>query len=371
MPQSLVTDLTPAQVGVFGGVQGARAMFGDSADRLIANNFDPGVLRPFIGPDGNNYMTLNAGTPQERTVVTNAPATLTWEAWKAFDDAIIRAIQDELRLFADIRAAGLELNIPNGMGHTVLQYQTSGDIGPATISMDPIRRSEGDQPTKDSALLPLPCTHKDFDFSARQIAVSQNGRIPMPVDTDTAALAAHQVAVATEQLTAGTIGSFSYGGGTIYGYTNFPNRATKTDMPVPTGANGPAVISALLALRQMLIDDKHRGPYILYLNSQWAEFLDNDFSTAKGDQTLRQRILAIEGIQDVRISNYLPTTQFRCLLVEMKVGSVRAVIGMEPQMLQWESMGGLMKHFKVICIHVIQLRPDTAGNSGIADGRTP
>jgi hypothetical protein len=239
MPQSLVTDLTPAQVGVFGGVQGARAMFGDSADRLIANNFDPGVLRPFIGPDGNNYMTLNAGTPQERTVVTNAPATLTWEAWKAFDDAIIRAIQDELRLFADIRAAGLELNIPNGMGHTVLQYQTSGDIGPATISMDPIRRSEGDQPTKDSALLPLPCTHKDFDFSARQIAVSQNGRIPMPVDTDTAALAAHQVAVATEQLTAGTIGSFSYGGGTIYGYTNFPNRATKTDMPVPTGANGP------------------------------------------------------------------------------------------------------------------------------------
>jgi hypothetical protein len=55
----------------------------------------------------------------------------------------------------------------------------------------------------------------------------------------------------------------------------------------------------------------------------------------------------------------------------MKVGSVRAVIGMEPQMLQWESMGGLMKHFKVICIHVIQLRPDTAGNSGIADGRTP
>jgi hypothetical protein len=350
-------------------VQQARALFGDSADRLIANDFDPGVLRPFIGQDGKNYVTLNANTPAEKTVVTNAPATLTWEAWKLYDDAVVRAVRDRLRLFADIRRAGLEYNIPNGMAHTILQYQTTGDIGPATISMDPIRRSQSDLPENDVGFFPLPIIHKDFDVSARQIAVSGSGRIPMPVDTNTAELAARRVAELIEQLTAGTAGTFSYGGGTIYGYTNLPERATSTSMTTPTGSNGGTTVNEILALRQLLIADKHYGPYMLYMNSQWAQFLDNDFSTTKGDNTLRQRLMAIDGIMDIRISDYLPTTKYDVVLVEMAAETVRAVIGLEVQTLQWESMGGLMKHFKVMAMTLPQLRPDTAGNSGVAHGR--
>jgi hypothetical protein len=57
--------------------------------------------------------------------------------------------------------------------------------------------------------------------------------------------------------------------------------------------------------------------------------------------------------------------------VEMSTETLRAVIGMEIQTVQWESLGGMVKHFKVMCIQVPQLRSDTAGNSGIAHGRTP
>lgn len=373
VPASYNPD-APAQIflpSLFGGnpAQQARALFGDAADRLIANNFDPGVLRPFIGPDGKNYITLNSGMEDERTMVTNAPATMTWEAWKLFDDTVVRALRDRLRLMADIRGSGLEYNIPNGMAHTVLQYQTATDVGPATISMDPIRRGEADQQMKDVGFFPLPLIHKDFDFSARQIAVSGAGRIPMPADTGNAESAAFKVAEAIEQLTSGTAGTFTYGGGTIYGYTNFPQRATKTDMTTPTGLNGGVTVNEILALRQLLINNKHRGPYILYMNSQWAQFLDNDFSTTKGDNTLRQRLLAIDGIQEIRISDYLPTTKYDVVLVEMARETVRAVVGLEVQTLQWESMGGLMKHFKVMAMVLPQLRPDTAGNSGVAHGR--
>lgn len=346
---------------------------GDATDRLIANDFDVGVLRPWRGRDGRSYVTrtvLNqkTGLYEPKVMVTNAPATLSRDAWILFDTAIVRAVRERLRAFADIRAAGLTFNLPNGMAHTVLQYQTMGDINRATISMDPIRRGEADRPTTDTANLPLPIIHKDFDFSAREIMVSRNGN--MPLDTTTAELAARKVAEEVEMMTVGTAGSFSYGGGTIYGYTNFPSRATKTDMNVPTGANGPTVITDLLTLRQLLIDDRHFGPYILYVNSQWASVLDNDFSTSKGDQTLRQRILAIDGITDVRVLDHLPTTQWHCVLVEMSTETVRAVVGMEVQTVQWESLGGMMKHFKVMTIQVPQLRPDTAGNSGVAHGRT-
>lgn len=342
--------------------------FGDAADKLIANEFDPGVLRPWLGRDGRSYITRTInGKP--RNFVTNAPATLTRDAWFQFDTAILRTVRERLRAFADIRGAGLVFNLPNGMAHTILQYQTMSDINRATISMDPIRRGEADRPETDIANLPLPIIHKDFDFSAREIMVSRQGGIP--VDTSTAEIAARKVAEEVERLTTGTAGPFTYGGGTIYGYTNFPQRATKTDMPVPTGANGPTVLTALLALRQLLIDDRHYGPYMMYVNTQWSTVLDNDFSTEKGDQTLRQRIMAVQDIMDVRTLDHLPSTNWHVLLVEMSSETVRAVIGMEVQTVQWESLGGMMKHYKVMTMMIPQIRPDTSGNSGVAHGRTP
>jgi uncharacterized linocin/CFP29 family protein len=364
MPNA-VTDM-PAQVTTLNQI-GSIPGFGDAADRLIANDFDVGVLRPYLGRDGRSYVTRTInGKP--RVLVSNAPATLTKDAWIIFDTAVVRAVRDRLRAFADIRGAGLNFILPNGMAHTMLQWQTVGDITPATISMDPARRSEADQPTLDIGNLPLPVIHKDFDFSARQIAVSRNGNVPL--DTTTAEAAGRKVAEMVEQLTTGAL-TFTFGGATVYGYTNFPNRATKTDMPVPDGTNGTAVINAILALRQILINNKHYGPYMFYVNGQWAQYLDSDFSATKGDQTLRQRIAAIDGITDVRTLDYLPATNFNCCLVEMSTETLRAVIGMEIQTVQWESLGGMVKHFKVMCIQVPQLRSDTAGNSGIAHGRTP
>ena len=339
---------------------------GDSADKLVASGFDVGVLKPFRGRDGRSYITRTVNGKQ-KTMVTNAPAALPRDAWIAFDNAVVRAITERLRAYADIRARGLTYDLPNGMGHTMLQYQTAGDISRATISMDGMRRSESDRPYFDIGNLPLPIIHKDFDFSAREIAVSQNGQFPL--DTFTAELAAQKVAEEIERLTIGTAGSVNYGGGTIYGYINFPNRATKIDMPVPDGTNGDAVLNAILALRQLLIDDGHPGPYMMYVNSQWSQWLDTDFK-AGSDITLRQRILALDDIEEIRVLDLLPATQHHVLLVEMQSQTVRAVNGLEVQTVQWDSLGGMRKHFKVMAIQVPQLRADTAGNSGIAHGRT-
>lgn len=347
--------------------------FGDAADRLLANNGDPGVLRPFIGRDGRSYITKKVfnertGNWEPKVLLSNTAATLSYDAWKQFDNVVITVMRERLKAFADLRRMGLVYNLPGGMSHTVLQYQTQGDISGATVSMDPARRSEGDRPETDTALFPLPIIHKDFDISARELMVSRNGM--MPLDTTTAALAARKVAEELEKMTVGSVTPFKYAGNYVYGYTNFPQRATKTDMTVPTGSNGTTVVTDLLTLRQLLIDDNHFGPYVLYVNRQWSQVLDSDFSTAKGNLTLRQRILAIDGIQEVTVLDHLPSTKWHCVLVETSQETVRAVIGMEVQTVQWESQGGMMRHFKVMCLQVPQLRPDTAGNSGIAHGQT-
>lgn len=365
-------------------IQNASELFqglnGDALERFLQYNCDPGALRPFKGRDGRTYIQVGKRTPdgfpvfntngeqEQQVIAVNAPTTMTKDAWIAMDNEIITTVQDELRLVADIRGAGLTYNLPNGLAHTVLQYQKVGDITRATLSMDPVRRSEGDAPDIDSGFLPLPVAHKDFDFTFRQIASSRLGGFPL--DTGTGRMAAEKVAQEIEMLTAGTSGTFSYGGGTIYGLINLPERFIKNDMPVPDGTNGPAVVAAIGALKQGLINDKHMGPYVLYLNKQWSTVLNLDYSTVKGDGTLRERILKDNDITDIRILDTLPTTLWHAILLEMKPKTVRMVVGLEVQTVQWESLGGMMRHFKVMALQVPQLRPDNAGNSGVAHGTT-
>ena len=166
---------------------------GDVASTLMANNFDPHVLRPYIGNDGKNYVTVNNGS---KSIVTNAPASLRKDEWIALDDVVLKAAQQRLNAVADLRAAGLQYNIPNGMGKTVLQYQNQSDISAASVSMDGLNQSDSDRPEYDLINLPLPIIHKDFRFSAREVLASRNGNSPL--DTTVAELAARKVAEEAE-----------------------------------------------------------------------------------------------------------------------------------------------------------------------------
>jgi uncharacterized linocin/CFP29 family protein len=237
--------------------------------------------------------------------------------------------------------------------------------------MDGLRESVADRPIFELTNLPLPIIHKDFNFSSRQVMVSRNGGSPL--DTTTAELAARRVAETAEKLLLGTYGSYAFGGGTIYGYTNYPSRMTKT-MTTPTGisTNATTVVEVLEMIEQAKAAF-HYGPYMLYTSIKWDKFLDDDYSTAKGDNTLRDRLKAITDIQDVRTLDYLDTvpgsaTDFVMVLVQMTTDVVREVMGMDITTVQWETKGGFQLNFKVMAIMVPQLRADQNGNTGIVHG---
>jgi len=337
---------------------------GDVANTLMMNNFDVNALRPWIGKDKRTYVAVqNAEGKMVAQPTQNATATLRKDDWIILDQAIVKAAKERLKAVADLRSAGLTFNIPNGMAKTVLQTETQSDISPATISMDGMRESDTDRPVFELNNLPLPIIHKDFQFSARQVMTSRNGG--SPIDTTTAELAGRRVAEEAEKLLLGTSSSFKYGGGTIFGYTNFPSRLTKV-MTTPDGTNGATTITEILAMRQQSQDAFHFGPWFLYTSPNWDQFLDTDYSTAKGDNTLRQRIEAINGISSVSTLDFL--SGFTMILVQQTSDVVREVTGMDITTVQWVSKGGLMMHFKVMAIMVPQLRADQNGNTGIVHG---
>lgn len=341
---------------------------GSVAQTLMAHGCSLDALRPWLGDDGRSYMTVVSnenGKMVAKTVPTMNAATLRKDEWKEMDDAIIRVARPRMRLFGDLRAAGLTYNIPNAMGKMILENETQGDIGDADVSMDGLRRTPNERPTYELQGLPLPIIHKDFSFPLRQILASRNGSTPL--DTTNAEQCGIKVAEAVEKLTSGELVTRPYGGYYIYGYTTFPNRITKalTD-PAGMGWTPATLVQETLAMKALSVAAYHRGPWKVYAASAWDEYLDDDYSASKGDLTLRERLKKIEGITDVVTADFMSDLDF--VMVQQSSNVARAVVGADIQTVQWESHGGMQLNYKVMCILVPQIRADQNGNTGIVHG---
>ena len=339
---------------------------GSVAKRLLRHKFDTGVMRPFIEVhDGKEYdlITVNSGTDREQTIITNAPATLRKDEWKVIDDAIVDAAQTELRAYADLRSLVAAYNVRNGMGKTVLETERASDVTDANVSMDGLHKDTADRMEFDLVNLPLPIHHKGFHFTLRQIEASRESG--QPIDTSGATLAGRKVAESIEKMYLGTLDTYTFGGGSIYGLTNFPNRLTAS-LTAPTSSNHDVTVNEVLGMRSQAYAAKHYGPFMLYSSPGWDEYLDEDYSGSKGDNTLRERLRKIDRIMDVRTLYFLPDTTL--LLVQMTPDVVRAVNGMEITTVQWDTEGGMQLNYKVMGIQVPQIRADYNNNTGIVHG---
>lgn len=334
---------------------------GSVASLLMQSNFNVESLRPYLGNDGRSYVTTNQNGKAIATPIHNTTATLRKDEWKYLDDVVVAAAQPRLRAVSDLRSRGLQIVIPNGLGKTVLETQAQSDISAAEISMDGLEQSKGDRPVYDLTNLPLPIIHKDFSFSARQIAASRNGGSPL--DTTMAALAGAKVAETAEKLLLGTLSTFTFGGGALYGYKNFPNAitATLTD-PTDSGWCPSNTVSEVLAMIQASIQAYHYGPWVLYYGPSWSQYMNNEYKL-QSDDTLADRLRRIDNLDDVRMVDHL--TGYDLILVQMTPDVVREVIGMDITTVQWESHGGMQVNFKVMAILCPQIRMDINERTGI------
>ena len=342
---------------------------GDVADRLLQCNFDVRALRPFVGRDGKTYITMNRDGKQVAVPVSNTTATLRKDDWKMIDEAIIKVAKPRLKAVGDLRMGGLTYSIANGMGVSVLETENQSDVGPASVSMDGTRSNANDRPLFNLVNLPLPIIHKDFTINARQLASSRRGGSPL--DTTMAELSARRVAEEAEKLLLGNstvADQYSFGGGKIYGYTDFPSRLTKTlTAPTDSAWTGSLFVQEIMAMMQQSRNAYHYGPWVLYVASAWDQYLGDDYKAAS-DKNIRGRALETNGLNDIRTLDYL--SGFDVVLVQMTSDVVREVIGMDMTTVQWDSIGGLKKHFKIMAIMVPQLRADQNGNTGIVHGTT-
>lgn len=363
---------------------GATEACGPVAERLLQFGGDWNCLRPFREvnpktgrPTGRTLMTLNVAAfpgakPKRRNVVVrNASSTLMKDQYVYFDDVIVEESRPVMRLVNDITGAGLVLNIPNGMATTVIQHQTMIASGNATWSMDGLRTAQRDRPLFDLVNHPLPIVHGDFSFGLRELLQSQQAGF-QALDTTQLRETTRVIAEDIEKVTIGTLGSYSYGGGTIYGLTNHPDRITKVlTNPTDPGWTPQTTYEEILDMMQSAQDVRFNGPYWLYFSPAWTKYLNVDYSSAYPGVTLRTKLreLGVGEDNNVVVKGKLDfLTGYQIILLTPDRRVVRMVNGMALKTVQWESHGGMQINFKVLGIIVPQVRANASGENGVVHG---
>lgn len=333
---------------------------GDVASRLLNSRFDTGMLRPYIATDEESgeeigYFVTNA--KGEAVPVTNA--TLRYDEWKQYDTAILKAARTRLTCAQTFLNAGMTYNLPNGLGKTVLTWETLNDMNPATVGMDPRAAADEDRPVFGQAYMPLPIIYKEFRVSVRQLEASRT--TGEPLDVTAAEQAGRVVAEMIEEITCNGYSSFAFGGGTLYGISDFTS-ATTDNWTADWDDSGADPLADLLRMKQDSIDAGYYGPWHLFLPTNFETVLDEDFKAAS-DKGLRQRLLEVGGIQGITIADKL--TADYGVLVQMTSDNMRMVNGLPITTVQWETRGGMEINFMVMAIMLPNPRADQNGNCGI------
>lgn len=338
---------------------------GDVANLLRSKGLNANRMRPFIGDNGHSYVSVHiGGDPKDPANYKNInvnDATLRKDEWKQLDTAVIGVAESRLVGIQDLISKGLTFNLSNALGTTVLESQEMSDAMEAEMSMDGVHRGKGDRQQFSTTYLPLPIIHVDYDINARVLAASRS--LGNPLDTTQAERASRRVAEKLESMLFQDQ-DYSFGGGTIYSYVNYPNRNEVTMSTVwdDSSMDGSDMVDDVLECKQKLLDSHFYGPYVLYISSNYETLLDKDYDNTRGN-TIRQRIQAINNVNEVKVVDYLPDDTI--LMIQMTSDVIRLVRGLGITNVEWSSEGNMTTHYKVMTIQVPQIRADYDGNCGI------
>jgi len=355
-----------------------------NAQQLIENvNGQFGYYRPYTKPETGDtvWITLTnaAGYPVEvkRDDYASGPlknvTALPLDSYKALDKAILGASQEYESAFDDVLKNGLTVDISK-FAKTFTSRKV-GDTEDAVVDMDGISKRAVSTPVHDVDTLPNFVISKHFEISWRD--KGSFGSLPYQdgdtgIEWDKSMLEEGVRRIKNKQEDIIFDGwATPYAGSYIYGYCNFGSRNTVSlgyDWS-STSTTTAQVFSDVLKLRKAAFIDNYvplnKGN--LYIHPD-AEFqFSKDYSDNYG-KTLRERVLALSGIDDIKVSSKVPAAK-QVVLVRMESNSVRIVQGTKGIMpIMWQTEGGQMDRMSLISIQNPQMRADINGRTSITHG---
>lgn len=238
---------------------------------------------------------------QSELMGNSAPVDI--DAWRRIDTRATVVQRDVLAVFNRM-ARGSQT--PIDVGDLVNYFPQVSDSGEVTVTLDGRQTGRSDQAHVKYVGTPVPVIASEARWGWRQAAVNRKGRLA--IDTITIENHQRKVAEKLEDMMLNGDAQVVINGLQIFGLRNHPNRNTGNHgFDLNATATGANWVTAFNQMIQAMVGDNAFAPITVFLNySDYVYASINDFSTVKGDQTILQRLMAINQIADIVPASRVP-----------------------------------------------------------------
>ena len=285
-------------------------------------------------------------------------------------DEIVTRIGEDRRGALSLLVANVERALPNWWSVTSKQYMKVSKQGRARRTMRPGGRGERSMADRTPASVPIYATEQDFDYHDRFLQVADSSGVD--IESESLENATENAFDAIEDAIINGV-TTKFMNLDSFGVLNAPdaNTVTYTDNRAwdHSSKTGKDILRDVLALRDANYVDKHRGPrFGLIIEPNYETPLDESFSdgvTTDHNMTVRERLLKLEWLTDIVISDQMPDD--RTALIELDTKTCGIFTGQDPT---WVPLGErrFQQEFLVLACMVPYFRNDHENGSGVALG---
>lgn len=301
-------------------------------------------------------------TNQNGDVINNA-ATVHYDDYKDLTTDVIKAREFMNVGIQDLIGSGLSQ--PSSISKTIVQYQTMNTFD-AQVSMNGSNRLEN-QTNYDINWIPQPIYHTDFFIPWREEAFSYK-------ESDGVMEAVYRVNELQDTVlfNGASLGVKVSGvDAPLYGYTNHPDTITKTDLTNWALSTNADVITpeAVDLVGLLFVGGRVMEPnsVMMYVATDIWSNLQNDYSSAKGDRTILERINAISEIAGVKPQKDLVAGAV--VLVELRARTVQLSVAQLAIASPWIKGHQLENgRFTIYSSMVAKIKADRTGKAGVVYG---
>lgn len=256
--------------------------------------------RSYLNAENKVCITDNAENEvviNENLGMTMNASTLRKDEWIRFDEKIVETEQEARDWLDFVNANSMTEILPDALGTMEMEYETVSDTAGAVTSMDGAGKTQDSDIEYKTEYVPVPYTHTDWELDLRRLTASRKRGAAL--DTTMAVKKTRDVMAEVENNALN--GNFPYGKGVMYGLLTFPYVIADTGKVAWTdaGKTGAQILADVTSYITQLNAANYFGTFTLFVNNAYALKLDDDYSTAYPNLTIKDRILRNAAIDAV------------------------------------------------------------------------